>query len=488
MLPLNPSTVDSLPAGIARYSYDRDKLEIGIAHLSVGNFHRAHQAVYLDDCLALPGQSGWGLLGVGIIDSPAERAKADGLKQQQGLYTLTVYPPDAEPTTRVVGSILDYMVAPDDPAAVVERLADSKIRIVSMTITEGGYNIDGKTGEFRLDQPDIVHDLANLSVPRTVFGFITAALKRRREAGTGPFTALSCDNLRHNGDVLRQAILSFARAHDAELAGWIEEHVTFPNSMVDRITPATLPADAARLNERSGIADAVPVFAEDFVQWVIEDRFCAGRPALEQVGVQFTDDVRAFEQVKLRMLNATHSMLAFPGLVGGYRLVHEVLGDKVMADFLATFLNEDVIPLLKAPAGLSLEGYRDTLLARFANPAINDQLERITSDGSSKIPVFLGDTINAAVAGGRDHRRLAFLLAAYLRYLEASDDKGRPFRADEPNLTADDKALATAPDPAAALRMEPFKAFKLSQAFIDDVVRFRGLLTEKGALEIIAGL
>jgi mannitol-1-phosphate/altronate dehydrogenase len=488
MVALRAASLADLPERVRRPGYDRSRVQAGIAHLGVGNFHRAHQAVYLDRCLALPGQGGWGICGVGVIDSAAERAKAEALTRQDGLYTLTLFPPQAEPTSHVVGSIVEYLFAPADPAAVLAKLADPKVRIVSMTITEGGYNIDETTGEFQLDAPDVAHDLAHPHTPRTVFGFLAAALARRRAAGLQPFTVLSCDNLRHNGDVARQAVLAFAAAQGPALAEWIAANVTFPNGMVDGITPAVTPADIARLNALTGIEDEAPVFAEGFVQWVLEDRFGAGRPALEQVGVQFTSDVDAFEQVKLRILNASHSVLAYPGLLGGYRLVHEAMADPRILRYLRTFLDRDVIPLLTAPPGMTLEGYRDLVLTRFSNPAIHDQLIRITSDGASKIPVFLGDTIRACLERGAGHERLAFLLAAFARYLRGADDSGRRFEPQEPHLGAEDRALAAAADPVAVLRISAFKGLGLerSPAFIASFERCSARIAEQGTLATLA--
>jgi mannitol-1-phosphate/altronate dehydrogenase len=488
MVALRASSLASLPERVHRPGYDRGRARAGIAHFSVGNFHRAHQAVYVDRCLALPGQEGWGILGIGLIDNAAERAKAQAMAEQDGLYTLTLFPPTGEPTSSVVGAILDYLFAPADPAAVLAKLHDPAIRIVSMTITEGGYNLDEATGEFRLDAADVAHDLAHPDAPRTVFGFIAEALARRRADGLPAFTVLSCDNLRHNGDVARQAVLAFAAARDLELARWIEANATFPNCMVDRITPAVTPADVARLNALTGVDDRLPIFAEDFIQWVVEDRFCAGRPALERIGVQLTDDVEAYERIKLRMLNASHSMLAYPGLLGGYRLVHEAMADPRIVEYLRAFLDRDVIPLLTAAPGVTLEGYRDAVLTRFANPAVNDQLLRITSDGGSKIPVFLGDTIQACLERGTDHRRLAFLIASFARYLAGVDDQGARFEPQEPHLSEADRALAAAPDPSAALQISALKGLGLerSSAFVASVVRYRALIAEQGTLKALA--
>lgn len=490
MVALNEATLANLPERIERPSYDRRAITPGIAHFSVGNFHRAHQAVYLDRCLALPGQEGWGICGIGIVDSEPERAKAGSFARQDGLYTLSRFPPRGEPASTVIGSIVEYLFAPADPAAVLTRLGDPAIRIVSMTITEGGYNIDETTGRFRLDVPDVAHDLANPEAPRTVFGFITAALARRRAHGVPPFTVLSCDNLRHNGDVVRHAVLSFAGARDPGLAGWIDANVTFPNCMVDRITPAVTPGDVRRLNDLTGVDDEMPVFAEDFIQWVVEDRFCDDRPRLEAAGVQFTGDVRAYEQIKLRMLNASHIMLSYPGLLGGYRLVHEAMADRRILGMLRAFLDRDVIPLLDPPSGMELGRYRDSVFERFSNPAIHDQLLRLTSDSGSKIPVFLGDTIRACLDRGSDHRRLAFVLAAFTRYLAGVDDKGVGFVPQEPHLTAADLALVNDPDPAAPLRIKALQGLGLeaSRAFVGSFTRYRAMISRKGTLGTLEAL
>lgn len=490
MHPLGPTALDDLSAQVARPAYDRSAVRAGIVHFSVGNFHRAHQAVYLDRVLALAGQEGWGICGVGLVDSPGERAKAEALQAQGGLYTLTLFPTDGEPSTGVVGAIVEYLFAPADPEAVLRRLSDPAVRIATLTVTEGGYNLDEATGRFRLDAPDIVHDLAHPSTPRTVFGFIVEGLARRRASGTGPFTVLSCDNLQHNGAVIRGCVLDFARARDAGLAAWIEAEVAFPSCMVDRITPAVTAEDAARLNARSGVDDAAPIFAEDFIQWVVEDRFCAGRPALERVGVQFSDEVAAFEQIKLRMLNATHSMLSYPALLAGYGFVYEALADRTIHAYLHDFLDRDVIPLLRAPAGMSLEDYRDIVLRRFGNPAIRDQLARIASDGAAKIPIFLGETLRAVLAGGGDTRRLAFLFAAFGQYLTGRDDRGQGFAPLEPHLTDADRALALEPDPAAVLRIANFKGLGLDgvEAFEESVRRYRDRIAAHGAVATLAAM
>lgn len=485
---IDPRSLGSLPAAVARPAYDRAAVTAGIAHLSVGNFHRAHQAVYLDRCLALAGQSGWGIVGIGLIDSESERAKAAALQGQAGLYSLSEYPPEGEPERRIVGSIIEYIHAPAEPERALERLADPTIRIVTLTVTEGGYNTDER-GRFRLETPEVARDLAG-GTPTTTFGVLTEALRRRRAAGIAPFTVLSCDNLRHNGAVVRNALLSFARAKDADLAAWIEAQVAFPSCMVDRITPAVTPADAERLNAESGIADASPIFAEDFIQWVIEDRFCNGRPPLEAVGVQFTQDVNAYEQVKLRMLNASHSMMAFPGTLIGHRLVHLAMRDDRIDALLDQFLTRDAAPLLTAPPDMSLSAYGAMLLRRFRNPAIGDQLLRICSDGAAKLPVFIQDTAREILRRGGEHRRIAFLLAAFTEYLRGVDDRGETFPVVEPNITPDDAALAGDADPAAGLRMSVFKGWGLENypRFAEDYARLRRSIAERGAGATLAAL
>ena len=478
---INSNALDAIPAGIQKPGYDRSRVKVGIAHFSVGNFHRAHQAVYVDQCLALGGHDEWGILGIGLIDNASETAKAKALQGQSGLYSLSVYPPEGTPTVSIIGSIVGYLHAPDDPEAVLERLVDPAIRIVTMTVTEGGYNTDEK-GRFKLEEPGVARDLTS-DIPSTVFGYITEALRRRRDTGVGPFTVLSCDNLRHNGRVAEHALLTFARAKDAALAEWIETYVTFPSCMVDRITPAVSAADAARLNGETGLDDAAPIFAEDFIQWVVEDRFCAGRPALERVGVQFTADVDPYEQVKLRMLNASHCMMAFPGTLIGHRIVHLAMADSRISTLLGQFLSIDAGPLLNAPPGMSTTEYGDLLLRRYRNPAIGDQLLRICSDGASKLPVFVQDTAKALIQHRADHRRVAYLLACFTEYLNGVDDKGESFPVVEPNVTEADRALAADPDLSQGLGMSVFKGWALDQSpgFSADYANYRAAIRQQGA-------
>ncbi|WP_227305868.1 mannitol dehydrogenase family protein [Acidisoma cellulosilyticum] len=493
MIKLSNAALSELPPGIQWAGYDRSRLTAGIVHFSVGNFHRAHQAVYLDRLIAGGGHDDWALCGVGLLDDPRERAKAAAFPAQDCLYTLTVCPPHGEPEIHVIGSIVEYLFAPDDPEAVLAKLCDPAIRIVTMTLTEGGYNIDDETQEFKTGAPDIVHDLANPTTPRTAFGYVAEALARRRAAGLPAFTVQSCDNLRHNGHVAKTAFVGFARARDPELAAWMEQDVDFPNSMVDRITPATSDADRTRLNTASDIEDEIPVFCEDFIQWVVQDQFRLGRPAWEKVDAQITDDVWAYEQIKLRMLNSSHSMLAFPGTNAGYRLVHETVADPLIAQLLFDYWNKDVIPLLQAPPGMSLEGYRDKLMERYSNPATRDQTIRIATDGASRIPIFSGDTIRTILEQGGDFRRLAFLVASFAFCLGGVDDKGVHFSTPEPRLSAAEHATAQDPDPMAFLTLPIFAGLGMESSpdFVATFQEYRESLTANGTLgtlkDVLAG-
>ncbi|QNT78354.1 mannitol dehydrogenase family protein [Entomobacter blattae] len=434
---LNNASLHSLPPQVHFAGYDRKKLQAGIVHFGVGNFFRAHEAFYINQCLSLPGQEGWGIVGVGLSGGEHSEKKARDFKKQDGLYTLTEAAPNGEQNIEVIGALVDYLLAPANPQAVLDILADPKTRIVSMTLTEGGYFIDHE-GNFTLNVPQIQADLAHPSTPQTAFGYIVESCARRRKAGIGPYTVLSCDNQRHNGDVAKTAVLSFARARDPELAAWIEEHVTFPNSMVDRITPSISKETAAALNKASGVDDLRPLLAEDFTQWVMEDRFCTGRPAFEKVGVQFTDDVSPYEYVKQRMLNASHGLVAYAGVLMGYDTIDEAMQDKLIARIMDDFLDQDVIPFITPPQGMDLVAYKNTLIERYTNPAIKDQLLRIASDATSKIKVFWTDTVKSLLKEKGDMARVNFALACYLEMLGEKDCHGKSFQVHEPTLSEED--------------------------------------------------
>ncbi len=461
MIALSNATLSRLPRAIAIPTYDRRALRTGFVHFGVGNFHRTHQALYVDACLHRPGNEAWGICGIGLTDGAAARAKAEAYRAQDGLYTVTEFSPDGQVSMRVVGAMVDYLHAPAAPAAVLDRLAHPDTRIVTLTITEGGYNLDERSGAFLLGAPDVVHDLSG-GPPRSVFGFVVEGLARRRAMGLPGFTVASCDNLRGNGDTARTAFTAFARARDPALAAWIDREVDFPNSMVDRIAPQVPDAERTKLNALSGIDDLLPAKAESFNQWVVEDRFRQGRPPLGDVGVLFRDDVAAYVAVKGRMINACHMLLAYPSVLMGERLVHEGLRDPRMVRLLLTFLDRDVLPFVEPPPGLSLDGYGAMIIGRFSNAAIGDQLLRVAGDGAAKLPIFHGRTIATLLAAGADLAREAFLLACYGRYLGGRDDHGAAFTVFEPGLTPEDWA-AIRTEPAGVLRTAPFDALGLAE-------------------------
>ena len=424
MTRLNNDNLGELAAEVAVPAYDRHAVTPGIVHVGVGGFHRAHQAMYLDALMNRGEALDWGIVGVGVM--PGDRRMQEALAAQEHLYTLVIKHPDGRREPRVIGSMVDYLFAPDDPQAVVERLADPAIRIVSLTVTEGGYNFHPVSGDFDLDHPDIRHDLAHPGAPRTTFGLIVEGLARRRERGVAPFTLMSCDNIQGNGDVAKETFSAFARARDPALAAWIEDAVAFPNAMVDRITPVTSEADAAELRERFGVEDAWPVVCEPFTQWVLEDHFVAGRPPLERVGVQLVDDVVPYELMKLRLLNASHQALAYLGYLAGYRYAHEVCQDPLFVDFLLGYMRHEASPTLAPVPGIDLEDYRRTLIERFANPEVRDTLSRLCAESSDRIPKWLVPLIREQLARGGEMHRSAAVVASWARYAEGVDEQGEP--------------------------------------------------------------
>jgi mannitol 2-dehydrogenase len=481
MIALNESNLHLLGPDVAVPRYDRHALKKGIVHFGVGNFHRTHQAIYLDACLHRTGNEAWGICGVGLTDGSASRAKAAAYKSQDGLYTVSEFAPDGSHQTRAIGAMIEYLHAPSDPELVLTRLTHSDARVVTLTITEGGYNVDETTGMFKLDTPDVLHDLAD-GPPRTVFGFLVEALARRRAAGLPAFTIASCDNLRGNGDTTRMACVTFARARDPDLAEWIDREVDFPNSMVDRIAPQVSEEGRAKLNGLSGVDDRLPAMAESYNQWVVEDRFRFGRPDLDAVGVEFRDDVEAVLAVKARMINACHMHLAYPSILEGKRIVHEAMADPRIVVLLTTFLDEDVIPYIQAPHGVSFPKYKQMIIDRFSNPSIGDQLLRVAGDGASKLPIFHSKTITMLVEAGADLRREAFLLACFARYLQGRDDKGDTFEIFEPVLTVSDWANIRA-EPAGVLRTAPFVGLGLAdyEPFRTAFDKFWASIEEDGA-------
>ncbi len=489
MTSLSQNTLHDLGSGIAVPSYERTSVRPGIVHFGVGNFHRVHLAVYVDRCLARGDAAAWGICGVELIDSPGNRAKAAAYQAQDCLYTVTECAPDGSREARVIGAMVEYLHAPADPEAVLRRLVDPATKIVSLTITEGGYNLDEATGAFVLTTPAVASDLSG-AAPQTAFGFITEGLRRRRAAGLPAYTVMSCDNLRHNGDTARKAIVSFARARDADLAAWIDAQAAFPNSMVDRIAPQVPEAVREKLNAASGVDDAVPALGEDFMQFVLEDHFSAGRPDFGAVGVELRDDVGVFEVMKQRVLNASHMMLGYPGLLTGYRIVHEAMADARFFQLLDTFQDGDVIPHLEAPKGVSLSAYKAKVLDRFKNPAIGDQLQRLALDGWAKFPIYHGKILENLLSTSSDIRREAFFLACIERYLTGVDDKGATFTVFEPHIEEADWALIRNDDPLGFLRGSPFVNLGLADhpRFRDQFLVYQSAIAREGCEATLDGL
>lgn len=421
MLHWHPAMPEAEESALLQPAYDVDSVTPGIAHFGVGNFHRSHQAMYLDRLMALGVHNDWGIIGIGVM--PGDAAMRDALTGQNYRYTLVAKANDGSLAAREIASIRGFLFAPDDPEAVLYQLVNPAIRIVSLTITEGGYNIDPETGEFDLQNPGIQRDLADSGNPATVFGYITEALRRRRDAGVKPFTVMSCDNLPGNGEVTRRAILSYAGALDESLAGWIDEVVAFPNSMVDRITPVTTDADRELVAREFGIDDAWPVVTEPFSQWVLEENFCNDRPAFEQVGVQITDDVAPYELMKLRLLNGSHQAMAYVGILSGYEYVHEAVSDPAIERFLRAYLSE-ARRTLHPVSGIDAEEYIETLFERFRNPHIADTLARLAVDASDRIPKFVLPAIRDNLAAGRPITMGAAVVASWQRYLQEHSQIG----------------------------------------------------------------
>lgn len=412
---------------VALPAYDRSKLTPGIVHIGLGNFHRAHMAVYLDDLFALGEGHDWAILGAGVRAPDA--AMRDALLAQDCLSTVIELDPAAK-SARRIGAMTGFLAVEPDNAALIAAMSDPAIRIVSLTVTEGGYFINPATGAFDPAHPEIAADAAKPH--RTAFGAILAALRARRAAGTPPFTVMSCDNLPGNGDVTRAAVTGLARLSDPALADWIAATVAFPNGMVDRITPATGARERALAAAFGLGSDPVPVTCEPFRQWVVEDHFPQGRPALEKVGVTFTPHVHAFEKMKIRILNGGHATIAYPGGLMGIEFVHQAMADPLILGLLNKVEREEIIPYVPPPPGTDLAAYYDQIVARFANPEVADTERRLCLDGSNRQPKFIVPSIRDALAAGGPVDGLALVSALWCRYCAGTQDDGTPIPPNDP--------------------------------------------------------
>lgn len=448
---LSSATLKSLPKEVAVPRYDRAGLTAGILHFGVGNFHRSHQAVYLDDLFNSGVDHDWALVGAGVFD--VEKPGREKLAEQDWLTTVVEQDGDRV-EARVTGAMVDYLV-PGDTDALIAWLADPAIRIVSLTITEGGYFIDSASGKFNPSHPHILRDAGDPDGPKTVFGLILAGLKRRRSEGVVPFTVMSCDNIPHNGRVTSDAVCGLAALMDPDLARWVSEHVSFPNGMVDRITPATSDRERAQLASAFGVEDNWPVFCEPFRQWVLEDRFGAGRPALEKAGVQFVDDVSPFELMKIRILNGGHATIAYPAGLMDIVFVHEAMQEPLVKGFLEKLEREEIIPTVPPVPGVVLEDYYRLIEHRFSNPKIGDTVRRLCLDGSNRQPKFIIPTIADRLRAEKSIDGLALESALWCRYCFGTTDGGAEIAANDPNWTRlQEQAKAAKADPAAWLAMD----------------------------------
>jgi mannitol 2-dehydrogenase len=454
----------TLQLSAAALPYDRGRVTAGIVHIGVGGFHRAHEAMYVDRLLRAGKALDWGICGVGVM--AADRRMQEALDAQDGLYTLVEKHADGTYDARVIGSIVEYVFAPDDPEAAIERLVGEATRIVSLTITEGGYAPGAPTATYEL---------------------VTEALRRRRDRGLAPFTVMSCDNLEGNGHRAHAAFTAFTRASDADLGDWVEREVRFPNSMVDRITPATTDEDRRELHERFGIDDRWPVVCEPFAQWVLEDAFTLGRPPFEDAGVQVVADVEPYELMKLRLLNASHQALAYFGHLLGYRLVHDAAQDPLMRTFLRQYMDREATPTLPPVPGVDLDDYKRTLIERFSNPQVRDTIARLAADSSDRIPKWLLPVVRSRLAAGGEVTRAAAVVASWARYAEGVDEQGEPIEVVDRLAERLTRLARAAPDAFIADR-ELFGDLAGDERFAAAYRAARDSLRERGARATLEAL
>ncbi|MDK4732404.1 mannitol dehydrogenase family protein [Rhizobium sp. CNPSo 3490] len=417
---LSLATLSDAARTAAIPSYDRASLKAGIVHFGVGNFHRAHQAIYLDDLFNQGADHDWAIIGAGVL--PSDAAMREKLAAQDFLTTV-VEQDNNKTAARVTAPMIDILPV-GDPSAIIARLADPEIRIVSLTITEGGYFIDA-SGAFNPAHPAIAADGQNPGAPKTVFGLIVAGLKARKDKGIGPFTVMSCDNIPHNGVVTANAVIGTAALSDAALADWIRANVAFPNAMVDRITPATGQREIDFLRDNFGIEDNWPVYCEEFKQWVLEDKFTAGRPALEKVGVTFVPDVTPYEHMKIRILNGGHAAIAYPAALMDIHFVHDAMEDPLIRAFLAKLETDEIIPIVPPVPNTSLTDYFALIEHRLLNPKIADTIPRLAQDGSNRQPKFILPSTLDNLRQGRDVIGLALVSALWCRYFAGKTDSGK---------------------------------------------------------------
>lgn len=427
-VPLSNATLGHLPAGVDRPTYDRSRLTPGIVHIGLGNFHRAHQAWYLHRLMQQGEALDWAILGAGVRPYDAEMRQK--LIAQDCLTTLIELAPD-QCSAEVTGPMIDYLPIEEGNGPLIAAMADPAIRIVALTVTEGGYYIDPVSGGLDITHPDIRHDAETPQRPCTAFGAMVAALRLRRANGHRPFTGLSCDNLSGNGAILRRAVTELARLSDPDLADWIDAEGAFPNSMVDCIVPATGPAELSRARD-FGIADAAPVSHENFRQWVLEDTFCAGRPDLDKIGATFTDDVHPYEMMKIRILNGGHQVLANAGELLSLATIADCMAHAPLLAFFRKVQTEEILPYVNAVPGIAAEAYLALIERRFSNPAIRDTTRRVAFDGSSRHPGFILPVLRSARGEGGSTKGLALVEALWARMCAGVREDGTEIKANDP--------------------------------------------------------
>ncbi|WP_422021713.1 mannitol dehydrogenase family protein [Roseibium sp.] len=428
LIPLSDATLTAISSGVTKPRYDRSALRPGIVHIGVGNFHRAHQAWYLHRLMQEGHAHDWAIIGAGV--RPYDAVMRDKLIAQNCLTTLVELNP-SKTSAEIVGSMIDYLPITADNKPLIQKVADPAIRIVALTVTEGGYYTDPVTKEFDARHADIQHDAQHPEMPKTAFGALVAALKRRRDQGHGPFTGLSCDNLLANGQILRQTVLGLARLSDPDLADWIDANCTFPNSMVDCIVPATGPREIALARE-FGLDDQAPVSHETFRQWVLEDRFCASRPDWEKVGATFTDNVHGYEMMKLRLLNAGHQVIANAGEILSLSTIADCMAHPLISELFSKVLKNEIVPHVSAVPNTTPAQYVDLIRSRFSNPAVLDTTRRVAFDGSSRHTGFVLPAIRDGLENGTPIEGLALVEALWARMCEGSREDGSPIEPNDP--------------------------------------------------------
>lgn len=479
---LNTAALSALPSSIERPHYDRAKLKCGIVHMSVGGFHRSHQALYIHD-LMQKSPSDWMISGIGLL--PNDAANVAAMVEQDSLYGILERNAKQD-VLKICGGIKEILHAPSDPSAVFARLMDDNVKILSLTITEKGYCYN-QQGDLDLTNANVQNDINTSENPKTAYGYIVGALAQRRQKGMKPFTVLSCDNLPGNGHLTQKLVLQFAAQIDQGLHDWIKQNVSFPNCMVDRITPVTTQAIIDIVANDFGVNDKWPVICEDFRQWVLEDKFCNGRPALEEVGVQLVKDVEPYEKMKVRLLNGSHSALSYLSYLMGYRRVDLAMADPLIAKFVRAYMDKDITPSVPDVPGIDLDAYKDKLIERFANPAIGDQVQRLAEDGSQKIPNAILPCIQHALDNGGSIKFAALALAGWFRYLSGTDEKVERIEIKDPaREKMQDRIKVDPRDPAYVLGIEEiFGKLGRNPKLIEEVRAALQSLYEKGAKQTI---